>query len=720
MVDIIETLLPWAKKDKNTTSVSYSSLGTSGTDISGGYFSEEYLYTLRGQHAAEIFDQMRRSDAQVKMLTSLVKNPIKSASWIIEPVDDSLEEERVAEFIEHVLFDDICYPDNSKRKTWTAFLHECLSMIDFGHSVFEIVHKVVTDHPVWGSYIGLKDLSFRSQKTIEEWELNKNGSIKCIRQSAQGDLDVDTRISGDFLLVFSCDKEGDNYEGISLLRPIYGNWFRKNQYRKIQATGLERAAIGVPYARMMPEVKDKDGQYQKMKQVLNLFRSNPKESLVTPGAFEIGELKISHDSEKLQNVINSENSEMAKSFMATFMEMGTNSNGGAYALGTDISDIFLSGIQLYAKEICDIINVRIIKQLVDMKFGFRQSYPKLKVSGINDKAGKELAEVVSTLANGGMIQRSDRLTQHMHKTFGLPDTVEEETNDNEPESKEDDNKFSEYRLSKSNGVSKSINDHALKLESIMREELEKRSDQMLSTIENILRKETGAKRRSKALSVGLPNPRAYAKKLKEYMAVVADEAREQVLKELDMQDVRFSDLLDLIKKLPPAARRRFQAEIELIIKDQDHNLEKMVFFSLNNEIDRTDSVDALMKEMKENRDKYIRGSVIATASKNFVSNMVNGVRNDVFQAPEVFEQLESFVFRNSNPKSHICKNLNGRVFSKEEYKTSANLPPLHHNCDSYIEAQTLNKNNNRPVNPNGLSPTGTPEEIERILRSKSL
>ena len=728
MVSVLDRLLPWGNKDRDDGSFppSFTPYGTSGTDVSGGYFDEEYLQTLKGSEAAKVFDKMRRSDAQVKMLTSLVKNPILSAKWVVEPVDDTDEEVEVAEFIEHVLFKDISYPDGSKHKTWRAFLKEALSFVDFGHSVFEIVHKVVNDHPKWGNYIGLKDLAFRSQKTLEEWVLRRNGSIKYIRQQAYGDLGTDVNIRGDFALVFSNDKEGDNYEGISLLRPIYGNYFRKNHYRKIQATGLERGSMGVPYAQMSSDVKDKEGQFAKMMDVLKRFRTNPNENLVTPSAFEIDQLKLEHDSEKLQKVIDGENSEMSKAFLATFMEMGINANGGAYSLGTDISDIFLSGIVLYADEVCESINLRIVKQLIDMKFGFREEYPKLRALGINDKAGKELAEIVGLLSEKGLVQSSDRLIEHMHKTYGLPDLVDDEdlndgVNDNENEEKDNNKKLSEtIKLAEPKGVSKLIVDKSKVLEGIIRAGLKKRSDKMISQIELILRRERGPARRTKALKVKMPGRAEYANELKEFLASVGGEAKSQVLGELDIKNVKFSDLLDLLKDLPPETRRRFKAEIDLIMADQEHNIEKSVFFTLNNELDRTDSVDALIKEIKGSRDRYVGGAVLATASKNFVSNMVNGVRNDVFQTPEVFGQIESFVFKNTNPKSDICKNLNGRVFSKEEYKTSANLPPLHHNCDSYIEAQTSGSKNNKPVDPNGLTPTGTPEEVEKIIRSKSI
>jgi hypothetical protein len=59
--------------------------GSSGTEIYSGYFSEEYLQKLRGTPGAKIYDEMRRSEAQIAMLMSAVINPIKAATWTVQP-----------------------------------------------------------------------------------------------------------------------------------------------------------------------------------------------------------------------------------------------------------------------------------------------------------------------------------------------------------------------------------------------------------------------------------------------------------------------------------------------------------------------------------------------------------------------------------------------------------------------------------------------------------
>ena len=126
--------------------------GTSGTEIYAGRFDEEYLVKLLDEQGIEAFDKMRRSDGNVKQLLSAVKNPIKSAKWSVPAVDESDEEMEIAAFSEHILFNDMV-TKNGKRTTFVEFLSEALTCIDFGHSVFEVVHKVVKENKQFGDYI---------------------------------------------------------------------------------------------------------------------------------------------------------------------------------------------------------------------------------------------------------------------------------------------------------------------------------------------------------------------------------------------------------------------------------------------------------------------------------------------------------------------------------------------------------------------------------------
>lgn len=388
-------------------------IGSYGTDINAGYTAEEYLTTLRAQDRADKFDMMRRSDAQVMMLLAATKNPIKAATKDIEAVDDSEEEEKIAELVKHILFEDM-------DQTFDSFLEEALTVIDFGHSVFEVTHKVVLNHPVFGNYNGIQSLGFRSPRTIERWNVNPdNGILKSITQYSYGDLQRLVDIPAEYLLLFTLQKEGANYEGISMLRPCYGNWFRKNEYLKLNAAGIEKFAIPTPLVKIPAGVRSGEA-YDYLIEALDVYCSHQANYLTYPDGYEINLNTNPYDPNKVEVSIENEDARMARAFLANFLTLGQSGSSGSFALGKDLSDFFLGGIEHIACLIAAVINKQLIPQIVKLNFGPRYKYPKLKFSGITDKAGKEYAEVLSMLTNSKIIIPDEKLEEHTRDRYGMP------------------------------------------------------------------------------------------------------------------------------------------------------------------------------------------------------------------------------------------------------------------------------------------------------------
>lgn len=388
-------------------------IGSYGTDSNSGYTAEEYLTTLRAQDRADKFDMMRRSDAQVMMLLAATKNPIKAATKDIEAADDSEEEEKIADLVKHVLFDDM-------DQTFDSFLEEALTVVDFGHSIFEVTHKAVLNHPVYGNYNGIQSLGFRSPRTIERWNLNKDtGKLLSISQYAYGDLQKLVDIPAEYLLIFTLQKEGANYEGISMLRPCYGNWYRKNEYLKLNAAGIEKFAIPTPLVKIPAGVRSGEA-YDYLIEALDVYCSHQANYLTYPDGYEINLNTNPYDPNKVETSIENEDSRMARAFLANFLTLGQSGGSGSFALGKDLSDFFLGGIEHIACLIASSINKQIIPQIVKMNFGPRYKYPELKFSGITDKAGKEYAEVLAGLANSKIITPDEKLEEHTRERYGMP------------------------------------------------------------------------------------------------------------------------------------------------------------------------------------------------------------------------------------------------------------------------------------------------------------
>jgi hypothetical protein len=724
-MSILKALFKRDEVKEKKISENFISRGSTGTEIYSGRFFEEYLSDfLNMPQSMDIYDKMRRTDSQVQALRNVVRNPILGANWSVTPVDDTDEEKKIKRFIEFILFEDISYPSNGKSKTWPQFVSEALTMIDFGYSLFEVIHKVEMNHPVWGNYIGLKDIAYRSQKTIEEWNLSCNGGLESVRQCADGDLSVDVNIPGEDLLVMTINKEGDNYEGISLLRSIYGNWKRKCLYYKLQAIGMERGALGVPKGKMDATLAQSEAEFNKLKAMLERYTSNESGFILHPEGTEIDMFSLKYDSKSVDEAINNEDKRMAKAFNAGFLELGMSGGSGSYALGTDISDMQLNGIQYIANIIADEISRKVITPLVKANFGHREKYPKMTATRINDKAGKEKAEIIVMLKNAGVIRQSDLLEDMVNKEYDLPILTAEQKEQEElkiqsappvaPQLSEGESiSFAETK------APKLIKNGSSKMEQLMQTELTKRSEEFLKKVDTLMRNEGSKQKIRKGVeSMPIPGQNTYKKALKSSLTAIASEATRQVISEVGVSSKKLDEVDDALKDLPQATRDKVKAESSAIAETQDVDLKKSMFFILSQKIDTTDSTDSLIADMRKSAARYIASPAIVAGSTNAVSGTVNTARNAVFQKPEVLEEIESFVIVNPTPEAAICKELVGRVFSKDDY-LNQDLPPYHHNCETTVRAQLKGQKSIKPVSPIGLALTGTPDQVERILKSKT-
>ena len=679
--------------------VNKEQIGSSGTKIFGGYFSEEYLQNLRGMRAADIWDKMRRSESQVVMLLAAIINPIKSANWEIEPYSQNPEHVKHAELIKTILFEGLDFD---------TFKHEALTFIPFGFSLFEAVHNVVFNHKRFGTFNGLASLGFRSQRTVLSWNLEKKtGRILSIDQQAYGDVADNEKIPGEFLIVFTNQKEGDNYEGISALRGMYGAYTRKQLYLKLTAIGVEKYAIGTPVG-TVPTGKDLlKEEIAGFKNVLESYTSHETSYILKPAGWEIDIQKVDFDASKIVELLKFENTEMINSVVANFLALGTNGSGGAFALSNDLSDFFTSGIQSYADIICGGLNRNLIPNLCKLNFGELEGYPKIKVTGISDKAGTELANVVKTLIDAGALKADEPLEEFLRRQFKLPkkDIVRTEIN----------NKVEPITLSeKKNEFVDKFDNASDTLKKYMQRNLKDMADFLKKKLINIYNgtgselEQTRASTEVKVPELMLKN---YEDGLKEELSKIAFDSLNQVKSENKLRKKLSEDVLTIMLEAPkgagfyaalsPQVKAIVESRAKLLTSSQSADIEKIVTFQYSSSITGTSDLSSIEKDIDEVVNKTIegdatRGMSVTAAAGDAVASVTNGVRMQYFFDPEVYSEIESFTFENNDPKSEICQELAGKTFSANDSRVDEFSPPLHHNCKSRLVANLKGTNNPEP------------------------
>jgi hypothetical protein len=402
--------------DNNTTLPKQASteLGQSGTVIQQGIITqEEYNQNLVGIRANQKYEIMRRSDSTVRSALQVVKLPIQSAKYDIEAVKDddgvvTPEDQEKADYIKRELF--------NRNINFEKFIKAALTQFDFGYSVFEKVYELTEFN---GSpRIGLKKLASRKQLTIVSWE-TEDGNEGITQLTRNGHR---ASIPRDKLVIFTHDQEGDNYEGVSLLRYVYKEWDIKDKLTIVNAIALEKLGVGVPIVRARDGETMTTSDENDAIDALSNMRANQKSYLKIPktATVEMLDLKGNTTKDVLPTIIYLDGRIMT-AILARFMELGGSSGTGAEALSKDLSSLFMKSEEAVVKDMVATIFEDVIKQLCDFNYSdMSGGYPKLTFGSIADDDTIALATAIGGLVSAGAFTPDPELENDLRGRFKVP------------------------------------------------------------------------------------------------------------------------------------------------------------------------------------------------------------------------------------------------------------------------------------------------------------
>jgi hypothetical protein len=401
----------------------------SGTNIQMWYLTEDYNSKFNWSNKHDTYQQMYYSDSTVFKTLLSCELPIRSADWKVEAYKDkdwiiNEMDDEISEFVRKALFDKIDFDQ---------FLFEVLSYIRHWFSVFEKVYE--TD---W-EFIWIKKLGFRKQKSIyqrqqENWEPGVQQYVYDSPKDWPNKWKTYFSIPANKLMIFSFRKEWDNYEWLSILRPVAKNRFIKDQLEKFL------------YVK-----KEKD----KMLEIVTNVRANEKAWIVMPWSkndwrlFEFADLKSWQDS-WLAEAIKRHDSAISDIMLWLFIKLGWEWKTGSYWMAESQISFFILWLEAIAKHICSVINKYLIPELVDMNFD-TENYPKISYWEIGSVDINKVVTSASSLVSAWLLTPDETTEQYLRKLIDLPEKVEqeEEWEDEEKEiEKKVDNEKSEKEVEK--------------------------------------------------------------------------------------------------------------------------------------------------------------------------------------------------------------------------------------------------------------------------------
>lgn len=729
-------------------------VGSSGTEIYGGYLSEEYLSELTGRTWADTIDKMRRSDGNVIMCLRALKLPLKSSNWYLNTLEKSPEAELQKTLLQKALFEDT-------GRSFTKTLGEILTMVDFGYSLFEVTFRPKLNDPELGHYNTLKSIAYRSQRTIERWNIDQAGNILSVTQLANGDTGKNVDMDARFLLHFSPDQEGDNFEGISVLRGMYGSWLRKNHFLKLLAAGIEKYAIPIPTLEVPPG-KENSPELASAIKALKAYTSNQSNYITYPQGWKIEIKATTFESEKVRTTIDFENKEMVNSILAAFLLLGQGGASGNRALGDTLSDFFAQTLQYMADHIAEQFQEKIFKPLIKMNFGDRPCLVELRCDGLDEKADKVWAETIKILTDAGVVTKDSILEKFVRDKYKLPDQPElTETPDSGAQNLTLAEKKSLKSSTKQREASKLIRESASGLSDLFKTYLSMLGTQFIESMISQKTKASTTNEIKAANKVDIVVPSDYkdgvramlgfasldarnqikdlfpkSKKLSEFRlatdktkkiesrrqkfeiameelerassAFVGDPLNADLKRALQVARDAFSEQAkasrDLLEgELSFAETQRNLAKTDLLLGSQVADLKKGLGLQYQTSLPSTDSDGVIRKDLQDRLGMIVTGPIVNTGPDIIMAQTVNEARLDEARE-EGGDEIESYTFIgvDDDRQTDICAELSGRTFAPNDPDLDRYTPPLHHNCRSYLAVNLRSFKANPPIDSDAI------------------
>ena len=361
----------------------------------------------------DVYDRMRRQDAQVQSVLRAVTLPVRRSTWRIHPGTASDE---VTAFVAVNLGLPVAgmppeeQPDPGPRQrsrfSWRTHLKDVLLMLPYGHMYFEQVYRIE------GDFAWLRKLGPRMPRTIQKIQVARDGGLEWIEQAAERGKDP-VRIPADRLVAYVLEKEGADWTGTSLLRPAYKNWLIKDRLLRIGVQTLERNGMGVPRY----TASEKETDLSAGEKLATEWRSGESAGAAIPYGAQLDLVGVSGDIPDGLPWIRYMDEQIARAVLAHFLNLGTQT--GSWALGSTFADFFTQSLQAVADEIADVATQHVVEDLVDINFGGNEPAPRLICDEIGSK--RELtAEAITILTNAGVIRTDRDLEEFVRDAYGLP------------------------------------------------------------------------------------------------------------------------------------------------------------------------------------------------------------------------------------------------------------------------------------------------------------
>jgi len=393
----------------SSPAVAGAETGVTGLDVRAGRIYEEYnasLATLSSRMAR--FEEMRRSESAFAVIEALISLPVRAAEWSVEPGDDpelaALIEKNITEGMTH---------------SWDEFLRQALLAPLYGFTVHEKVFEVFP-----GGYLGWRKFAERGRDTIDEWEFDETGGLAGIKQvgyAPDSGQSFDVTIPIEKLKVWTWRPDKGDPEGLGAYRQAYKPYFYKTAFEEFAAIRIERAAIGIPVAKVREDHDPNTIDRTEVIAVMRRFRTAEDCGFVEPEGWDVRIEWPGAADVPFEAHLERQTTAMLMTVLGQFVGYAQGGNTGAWSLSKDASSIFLLSAQTIAGWITEGFNRHCIDQIIlANRPGFTGKKPRLAHGKVGVRDFADVASLLQSLKDPNEALPED-IENFVRGQLGLPD-----------------------------------------------------------------------------------------------------------------------------------------------------------------------------------------------------------------------------------------------------------------------------------------------------------
>lgn len=401
-----------AQVDPTTTA------GVAGTPVYGGYVdNNEKRPELGLSRKYETYSDILLNTSIVAAGTRYFLNLVSQPGWRVEPANSSKQANDIALFISKAL--------NNMRTPLHRVVRRGSLYKFYGFSVQEWTARRRQD-----GLIDLLDCAVRPQRTIEKWDVNKNGIVFGMVQRSSYDAS-EIYLPRSKVMYMVDDTISDSPEGSGLFRQIVDSATRLRRYQQLEGWGFETDLRGIPIGRAPftmlnnalknGDIKQEayDAAIQPVKDFIVNHIKGPKlgllidsityetqdekESPSNQKQFDIDLLKAQSTSQPdILRSIDREILEIARILGVEQLLLGANGTG-SFAMSKDKSQNFFLVVDSTLKEMVQAIVADLVKPIMLLNGWPEELTPILKTDRLQFRAISEITGALRDMALAGAV-----------------------------------------------------------------------------------------------------------------------------------------------------------------------------------------------------------------------------------------------------------------------------------------------------------------------------